>query len=80
MEGTAAELLPIFEKRVAAQDPIGELTLVLEGRGAELSALQGLSAEELIEFRSAAPTQAAKMLGKFTGLSKDKAYEMLSKK
>jgi 16S rRNA (cytidine1402-2'-O)-methyltransferase len=80
MEGTAAELLAVFEKRVAAHDPIGELTLVLEGKKAEVASLQSLSAEELIEFRAATPTQAAKMLAKFTGQSKDKAYELLSKK
>jgi 16S rRNA (cytidine1402-2'-O)-methyltransferase len=80
MEGTAQELLPIFEKRTAADEPIGELTLVLEGKKNEILSSQSISAEELVEFRSATPTQAAKMLAKFTGESKDKAYERLSKK
>lgn len=80
LEGTASELLNTFEKRIEAHEPIGELTLVLEGSDEEPSSLKVISPEELVEFRSATPTQAAKMLAKFTGESKEKAYERLSKK
>lgn len=74
-EGTIDEHIKYFEKRLE-KDQVGELTFVMEGLGAETSSTV-LDPKILVEFRAAAPSQAAKILAKLCSLSRDEAYELL---
>lgn len=74
-EGTVGDHQKFFETKLE-KDQVGELTFVLEGLGQE-NASNALDVNSLVELRNASPTQAAKILAKLSGLSRDEAYERL---
>ncbi|MEZ4814629.1 MAG: SAM-dependent methyltransferase [Bdellovibrionota bacterium] len=76
IQGNVAELKAFFEEKLKSEQ-VGELTFVVEGLGKASTSSQ-VEASDLVEFRKASPSQAAKLLAKLSGLSRDEAYELLS--
>jgi 16S rRNA (cytidine1402-2'-O)-methyltransferase len=76
-EGTIGEQLDFIKKKIAA-DKVGELTYVMESPGT-VETVSKVMPEDLLELRKASPTQAAKIFSKLTGITRDEAYDLLSK-
>jgi 16S rRNA (cytidine1402-2'-O)-methyltransferase len=72
--GTVKSLRDIFAARLAKNEPIGELTLVMKGVvAAERKSV--ISLEALKSFRKASTKDAAKWAAEVTGLSKGDCYQ-----
>lgn len=74
-EGRIEDHVAFFKEKLE-KDQVGELTFVLEGLGRESTGVE-LDPQLLVELRSASPPQAAKILAKLSGLSRDEAYTLL---
>jgi 16S rRNA (cytidine1402-2'-O)-methyltransferase len=79
IRGTVESVLEILQKRLEKDEPLGELTMLLEAKEPEVSdqLSQMPSLEELLQIRSATPKLAAKVLARITGLKTSEVYEKL---
>lgn len=75
-EGNILDHLQYFKNKIE-EDKVGELSFVLEGPGESHSADTNVLPEDLVAFREAPPSQAAKILSKLCRLSRDEAYNLL---
>ena len=75
LDSTVQELLEEFQKRFAGNQPLGELTFMLEGEGKE--AQMAVSTDDLLALRNNSASQAAKVLAKLSGISREEAYDLL---
>lgn len=80
IQGTAAELAKVFAERIGKNDPLGELTLVLESQGVGNSKEFKMSPQDLVTFKNSKPSEAAKFLSKMTGITRESAYTLLQNK
>ena len=81
LQGSPFQLHCEVAKRLERGDPLGEMTLVLEGGDvADSGRAGGPSISELVEFRSASPSRAAQILARWTNLSREEAYSKLQNK
>ena len=74
--GTAAELLDRVRKKLATDNAIGEMTLLLEGNG-EVSMATKLDLSLLVQIKKASTKDASKIIAKLTGLKASDCYDAL---
>lgn len=79
LSGTVDELSAEMQKRLAQDDGVGELTLILEGQASAAVAAPppNFSMEELIALRSDPPKKAAKWIAERVGQSVSDVYDAL---
>jgi 16S rRNA (cytidine1402-2'-O)-methyltransferase len=77
LEGSVRALRELLEKKLAADEGLGELTFVLEGAPAEASvqASTAASLEDLVEVRKGGAKAAAKIAARLSGRSVSDCYD-----
>ena len=76
LELSVSDLLKELTRRLSTQEPIGELSFVIEGLGEDNKTIK-LNLEDLLEIRNSSGSTAAKLFSKISGVSRDEAYRCI---